>query len=125
MNTTIESPNANLHTSHINQMNNARKELWLNVYPKEMMSLLNIVREYFKTNNIIYDAVSESINIETNRTMSNSEAECMMWTSMVAFLNTLDENHHIHHDLFNKCILSPNLLYYIILNNNCSIKIKL
>lgn len=119
--TNIESPNATLHKSAVHTMMDARLEL---CNKKEYVDILNNhMQEHFKNCSISFN--STEYIIKTDRVISNAEAECMMWASIVGCLKEMAHDNIIDMNLYNKCLMSPSLLYFIIMNSSNTIKIEI
>ena len=121
----IECPNATLHKSIIEKMNNVRREFWINIYnnPENICNLKQILQNNFLDCVISPNIRLMEILIKPNKIYSNSEIECKMWASMINFINSL--RYKIPEEMYNTCIINPSLLYNITLNREEIIMIRL
>jgi hypothetical protein len=122
----IECPNATLHTSTIEKMNEVRKQLWTKVYknPQDTLYLLELLKQNFRDCGVSIDNMVISIYY-SEKIYSNSEIECKMWVIMSTFIKILHTNLSIDESMKDICLSNPSLLYNVTLNNNGIIMIKL
>lgn len=116
-----ECPNATLHNSAVDRMMTARLEL---CEKKDYITYFSgSISDHFRNCNISF-CTNEFI-IKTNKDMANTEIECMMWASIVGCLKNMYNDGIIDINLYNKCINSPSLLYFITMNSSNVIKVKI